>query len=86
MNTTDLIKQLATQLAITQKEAHRLLHQELKAITEQLAEGKQVIIRGFGTFSLRPARQGKTPAEQSSHVAFKASQKFREKIKSWRPE
>lgn len=86
MNTTDLIKQLATQLAITQKEAHRLLHQELNAITEQLAEGKQVIIRGFGTFSLRPARPGKTSGEHSNNVAFKPSQKFRENIKSWRPE
>ncbi|MDH5484436.1 MAG: HU family DNA-binding protein [Gammaproteobacteria bacterium] len=86
MNTSELIKQLATQLAITQKEAHRLLHQELNAITEQLAEGKQVIIRGFGTFSLRPTRSRKASTQDTHTAGFKASQKFRDAVKTWRPE
>jgi nucleoid DNA-binding protein len=86
MNTTDLIKQLAEKLAITQKEAHRLLHQELNAIAAQLAEGHQVTIRGFGSFSLRQTRSPKGTPEQPNTVAFKASQKFKDAIKAWRPE
>ena len=56
MNTNDLIKQLSLKLNITQKEARRLLYQELDAIALQLSEGNNVIIRGFGTFGLRNGR------------------------------
>ena len=86
MNTTELIKQLAEKLAITQKEAHRLLHQELDAIASQLADGKNVTIRGFGSFSLRQSRSRKETTEAPNTVAFKASQKFKDTIKAWRPE
>lgn len=86
MNTTDFIRQLAAQLNISQKQAKRLLQQELSAIGDQLAEGNDVVIRGFGKFSLRDAKTaGKQPAA-SKNVVFKAARKFRDRVRNWRPE
>lgn len=84
MNTGDLIKQLSESLDITQKEARRLLYQELDAISQQLAEDNNVIIRGFGTLRLREGKAvpGKTPRKG---ILFKASQKFKDLVKPWRP-
>ena len=84
MNTGDLIKQLSQKLSITQKEAQRLLHQEFDAISHQLAKGNEVVIRGLGTFLLRDAKalSDNTPRK---NVIFRASQKFKELVKPWRP-
>jgi len=85
MNTSELIRQLAQQLNITQKQARHLLQQELSAITEQLAQGNDVVVRGFGKFSLRKIASRNTPATPGQTVAFRAAQKFRERVKGWRP-
>ena len=85
MNTSELIRQLAQQLNITQKQARHLLQQELSAITEQLTLGNDVVVRGFGKFSLRKITSRKTPATTGQTVAFRAAQKFRERVKGWRP-
>jgi len=84
MNTGDLIKQLSQRLSITQKEAQRLLYQELDAISQQLARGNEVVIRGFGTLLLRKARPlvDNTPRK---NVIFRAAQKFKDLVQSWRP-
>jgi nucleoid DNA-binding protein len=84
MNTGDLIKQLSQKLSITQKEAQRLLSQELDAISQQLAKGNEVVIRGFGTLLLREAKPlaDNTPRK---NVILRASQKFKERVQSWRP-
>jgi len=84
MNTGELIKQLSQKLDITQKEAQRLLHQELDAISQQLAKGNHVVIRGFGTLLLRDAK----PLPDNSprkNIIFRASQKFKDLVKPWRP-
>lgn len=82
MTTSELIKQLALKLDISQKEAHRLLHQELNAIARHLGEGRNVVIRGFGTLGLRekPNSQGKRS------LFFRASQKLKDTVSSWTPE
>lgn len=85
MNTTDLIIQLADKLSISQKQARRLLYQEMDAIAEQLSEGKHVIIRGFGTFGLRDSRTTKQQAVATKNIFFRASQKFKDFVKPWRP-
>ena len=80
MNTGELIKQLAKNLNITQKQARRLLEQELDAIAEQLSLDHSVIIRGFGSFSVKQTRS------QNLSTAFKASKKLKDRVKSWSPE
>ena len=82
MTTSDLIKRMAKRLGITQKDARDLLYNELNIISEHLADDKNIIIRGFGTFGLRKSRSSK----QSKNAFFRASPKFKDFIKSWRPE
>lgn len=84
MNTGDLIKQLSQKLEITQKEAQRLLNQELNAISQQLAKGNHVVIRGFGTLLLRDA-QPLADNLPRKNIIFRASEKFKELVKPWRP-
>ncbi|MCW9014151.1 MAG: HU family DNA-binding protein [Gammaproteobacteria bacterium] len=83
MTTSELIRQLAQQLNITQKEAHRLLHQELDAMARHLGEGKNVIIRGFGTLGLRDSRNIQSGRK---NLFFRASQKLKDFVKPWKPE
>lgn len=85
MNTTDLIIQLSKQLNISQGEARRLFQQELSGIRQQLSEGKNVIIRGFGTLGLRNIRASKKNPNPGQTVFFRASQKLKAIIRPWRP-
>ena len=82
MNTSDLIKQLAQTLDISQKEAHRLLHQELNGIARHLAEGKNVVIRGFGTLGLRETGSA---SSGKRNLFFRASQKLKDRVRGWTP-
>ena len=86
MNTTEFIRQLAQQLNISQKQARQLLQQELSAIAEQLAAGNEVVIRGFGKFGLREPRKTRNNPSQGKRVSFRASPKFQQRIRRWRPE
>ena len=86
MNTTDLIRHLARQLDISQTQAKLLLKQELAALADQLEQGNEVVIRGFGKFSLRESTSGLATGNRKPTVIFKASQKFRDLVKSWKPE
>ncbi len=85
MNTTDLVIQLADKLSISQKQARRMLYQEMDAIAAQLGEGKHVIIRGFGTFGLRDSRTSQQQPVTTRNIFFRASQKFKDFVKPWRP-
>lgn len=85
MNTTDLIIQLSEQLGISRAEARRMLQQELSALSLQLSEGKNVIIRGFGTLGLRNVRPSKNNRNPGQTVFFRASQKLKAIVRPWRP-
>ena len=82
MTTSDLIKRLAKRLGITQKDARLLLYNELNIISRHLSEDKNIIIRGFGTFGLRQPGS----SSNKKNIFFRASPKFKNFIKSWRPE
>ena len=84
MNTGELVKQLSQKLEITQNEAQRLLSQELNAISQQLAKGNHVVIRGFGTLLLRDAKSLPDNSPRKN-VIFRASQKLKDLVKPWRP-
>lgn len=56
MNTTELIDRLAKRLQVNKAEAKRLLNAHLDALGRHLASGDSVVLRGFGTFSVRRTR------------------------------
>ncbi len=60
MNTTEMIKTLATRLKITQKEAGRHFHEMFAVISASLQKGEKVVLRGFGAFGAAPGKPFRT--------------------------
>lgn len=67
MTTAELVKALAERMEISQKQARTLLDAYVGAITQQLAEKKSVILRNFGTFSVKEVAEKRSyiPAQES---------------------
>ena len=90
MTRSDLIGQLASSNpTLTTQDVDEAVRTLLEAMSEALARGQRIEIRGFGSFSLshRPARQGRNPktgervAVPAKHVPhFKASKEMRERV------
>ena len=90
MNRSDLIAILANNFpALTAKDAELVVKEIIDAISESIAQGDRVEIRGFGAFSLherppRNARNPKTgekvsvPAKAMPH--FKPGKELRERV------
>lgn len=90
MNRSDIVDRLA-QLhpQLQQKDAELAVKVILDALSNALAKGERVEIRGFGSFSLnyRPARQGRNPKSGAKVVVpakyvphFKAGKELRERV------
>ena len=64
MNKDALIKEVASRLEVTQKEATPFVDEVFAVITDTLAEGEPVDLYGFGKFSVaeRAARKGRNPS------------------------
>ncbi len=67
MTTAELVKELATKMGISQKQARTLLDGYVAAIKHQLAVKNSVILRNFGTFSVKHVaeKQAYVPAQKS---------------------
>ena len=63
MNKTELIKKIAADADLTQKQATAALDAAVAAITAAVAAGDKVQLTGFGTFEAREyaARTGRNP-------------------------
>ena len=63
MNKTELIKNVAQNAEISQKEATVVVQTVVESITNALAAGEKVQLIGFGTFEVREraARTGRNP-------------------------
>ncbi|MBL4867072.1 MAG: HU family DNA-binding protein [Pseudomonadales bacterium] len=63
MNKSDLIDAIATAADIPKAVAGRALDATLDTVSETLTNGEQVVLVGFGTFSVkeRAARTGRNP-------------------------
>lgn len=63
MNKSELIEKISEGSDISKASASRALDAALQAITDSLADGDQVTLVGFGTFSVseRGAREGRNP-------------------------
>ena len=89
MNKTELVKKVAAENELNQKQAAAVVDSVLNAVVDTVAAGEAVALFGFGTFSLkhRDARQGRNPATgeamefaASDTPVFKAGKAFKEKV------
>ncbi|HDW3055787.1 TPA: HU family DNA-binding protein [Bacillus cereus] len=90
MNKTELIKQVAQEANLTQKDATASVQAVLDQITQALAKGDSVQLIGFGTFEIRErsARTGRNPQTGEEMLipggkapAFKAGKSLKEAVK-----
>lgn len=89
MTKSELILRLAERFPLVAKDAGLAVKVILDAMTDTLARGNRVEIRGFGSFSLnyRPPRTGRNP-KSGEKVAvpakwvphFKAGKELRERV------
>ncbi|MFO7593933.1 MAG: HU family DNA-binding protein [Pseudomonadota bacterium] len=89
MTNAELTKALATRLGVSQKKARTLLDAYVDAIKHQLDRKNTVVLRNFGTFSVKEvaAKHSYVPAKKSlclipahSKLNFKAAKKLRNDI------
>ncbi|MDF9625745.1 HU family DNA-binding protein [Bacillus cereus] len=90
MNKTELIKQVAQEANLTQKDATASVQAVLDQITQALAKSDSVQLIGFGTFEVRErsARTGRNPQTGEEMFipggktpAFKAGKSLKEAVK-----
>lgn len=90
MNKQELIKKIAAESDVSQKEASAILDNALTAIVDAVAAGEKVQLIGFGSFEpkKREARTGRNPKTKeaieipaSIAPVFKPGKEFKEKVK-----
>jgi DNA-binding protein HU-beta len=91
MNKSELIELLASKASVTKADTSRILDAFVEAVTGALQEGEQVVLPGFGSFSVsnRAARTGRNPQTgeaieiKASRVAkFKAGKSLKEAVQT----
>ena len=90
MNKSDLVARIAAHFPqLVAKDAEATVKMILDALTQRLANGQRVELRGFGSFglSLRPARKGRNPRSGEAVFVpekyvphFKAGKELRERV------
>jgi len=89
MHKTDLIKAIAADSGLSQKDSGLALDSFLKAVTNALKEGDSVALIGFGTFKVvkRDARKGRNPKtgkemqiEASKAIRFSVGKSLKDSI------
>ena len=90
MTKDQIIKKIADDAGLTQKDAKVALNAVIEAITESLINKDKVTFTGFGTFSVvqRKARKGKNPKTMQvidipakSVPVFKAGKTLKDSLK-----
>ena len=88
----DIIESVQQQLGFPQKKSTELVEQLIETIKSNLASGEDVLISGFGKFSVnnKKERKGRNPATGDSMllrprkvVTFKCSGKLRRKVNGY---
>ena len=74
MNKSELIDELAVKSDVSKKQATLMLESLISTVTNVLSDGEQIVLPGFGTFSvgLRAARKGRNP-KTGETIDIKAS-------------
>ncbi|WP_428911913.1 HU family DNA-binding protein [Niallia sp. Krafla_26] len=90
MNKTELVKAVATQSELTQKDAAKAVDALFETISNTLAKEERIQLIGFGTFEVRErsARKGRNPQTgeeidiaASKVPAFKPGKELKEAVK-----
>jgi DNA-binding protein HU-beta len=90
MNKTELVKVVAEQAELTQKDAAKAVDALIEIISETLSQEEKIQLIGFGTFEVREraARKGRNPQTgeeieiaASKVPAFKAGKALKEAVK-----
>ena len=90
MNKTDLINKIAESAKITKVTAGKVVQSLQTSISDALQEGENVVLLGFGTFSVkeRAARIGRNPQtgkeiqiQAKKVVKFKVGKKMADSMK-----
>jgi len=78
MHKTDLVKSIATQTGLSQKDAAAAVEAFLAATTKALKKGDTVTLIGFGTFKVvkTAARKGRNP-QTGKEIQIKASKRVK---------
>ncbi len=91
MHKTDLVKHLGKKNRRSQEHYQTALNEILEGIQEQLSQGKEVILTGFGTFYTRRRKGGKgmnfktrKPMEYQAvrQVAFRVGNLLKQAVRS----
>lgn len=80
MTKADLARSIGKQHNLTQKEAVRVVDAILETVSDALAEGEKVELRGFGSFTVkkRPGRTARNPKTgEKVYVPAKATPAFK---------
>ena len=80
MNKTELIDEIAKETGLTKKDSEAALKSFVSVVEKKLAEGDDVQIIGFGTFSIgeRSERTGRNPKTgETIKIAASKSPKFK---------
>lgn len=74
MNKSELIDGIAEKAQVTKAQATAMLNATIDTITDAMAKGDEVVLVGFGTFSVkeRAARTGRNP-QTGAALAIAAS-------------
>ncbi len=89
MNKSELVEAIAHGSGVTKADANRVLDTFMMTVTDALKGGDQVVLPGFGSFSIgnRSARTGRNPQTgqtiqiKASRVAkFKAGKTLKEAV------
>ena len=90
MNKTELVKAVAEQAELTQKDATKAVDALIETISETLDKEEKIQLIGFGTFEVRErsARKGRNPQTgeeieiaASKVPAFKPGKELKEAVK-----
>jgi DNA-binding protein HU-beta len=90
VNKTELVDQIAQKADLSRRDAEQAVDAALKTIEQQLANGGEITLTGFGKFHVaeRGARQGRNPQTgQPIQIAasrvprFSAGSKLKESVK-----
>lgn len=80
MNKNDLVVAMATEMETTQKEAKVVLDALIEVITEELSNGGEIVLTGFGKFSVtkKKAYVARNPKDGNPvNVPAKLAPKFK---------
>lgn len=89
MNKSELVKTIASQTLLSQKQVNIVLNALIDIVTTEVTKGEKVTFVGFGTFEVsnRKEREGRNPKTGEAITipaarvpAFHAGKTFKEKV------